>query len=72
MDADISKCEVPITTSEYEFWVKGNLDDPMYQMQAVSFNESVKPVVDAGLMNFIDVNTDLGDGLSVFSTPGHT
>ncbi|MET3823583.1 glyoxylase-like metal-dependent hydrolase (beta-lactamase superfamily II) [Burkholderia sp. PvR073] len=57
---------------EFEFAQQGNPNDAMYNAQDLSFQESVKPVVEAGLANFINRDTDLGDGITVFSTPGHT
>ncbi|AXF22792.1 hypothetical protein CUJ89_20015 [Burkholderia pyrrocinia] len=58
--------------AEYEFAQQGDPNDAMYEAQDMSFHESIQPVVDAGLANFIDRDTDLGDGISVFSAPGHT
>ncbi|MDN7653680.1 MBL fold metallo-hydrolase [Burkholderia multivorans] len=58
--------------TEYAFAQQGDPNDAMYDAQNISFHESVQPVVDAGLANFIDRDTDLGDGISVFATPGHT
>jgi len=57
---------------EYVFAQRERQEDAMYEAQDISFQESIQPVVDAGLANFIDRDTDLGDGISVFSTPGHT
>lgn len=34
--------------------------------------ESVQPILDAGLADFVDEDADLGDGLRLESTPGHT
>ncbi len=36
------------------------------------FADSIKPIVDAGLSWQVDANADLGDGLQLLSTPGHT
>ncbi len=36
------------------------------------YSDSVAPIVDAGLADFVDGNTDLGDGLRLEATPGHT
>lgn len=58
--------------TEYAFAQQGDPNDTMYEAQDISFHESIKPVVDAGLANFIERDTDLGDGISVFSTPGHS
>lgn len=37
-----------------------------------SFADSIAPVLDAGLGWEVTPNTDLGDGLALMSTPGHT
>ncbi|SFH06364.1 MBL fold metallo-hydrolase [Pedobacter insulae] len=57
---------------EYDYWKNESDNDPMKPIEDTSFKESVDPIVEAGLVNFIDVNTDLGDGFQVISTPGHT
>ena len=36
------------------------------------YGDSVAPIVAAGLADIVDGNTDLGDGLRLESTPGHT
>jgi glyoxylase-like metal-dependent hydrolase (beta-lactamase superfamily II) len=36
------------------------------------YGDSVAPIVEAGLADFVDGNTDLGDGLRLEATPGHT
>ena len=36
------------------------------------YADSVGPIVDAGLADFVDAETDLGDGLRLEATPGHT
>lgn len=58
--------------TEYDYWKNDSQNDPMAAIAATSFRESVDPVVAAELVNFIDVNADLGDGITIFSTPGHT
>lgn len=57
---------------EYHYWESESQNDAFHEPQLAVFQESIKPIVDAGLVNFIDVNDDLGDGISVISTPGHT
>jgi glyoxylase-like metal-dependent hydrolase (beta-lactamase superfamily II) len=36
------------------------------------YGDSVGPIVDAGLADIVDPNTDLGNGLRLEATPGHT
>ncbi len=54
--------------AEHEFWRSNEAD----ALHAISFRESVQPIFDAGLANLIDAPGDLGDGISVIPTPGHT
>lgn len=51
---------------EYEFWKRDENND------ATSFSESIDPIFDAGLAELIDAPCDLGGGISVVPTPGHT
>ncbi len=39
---------------------------------ATAFNACVKPVMEAGVGDLIDGDLDLGDGLRIVATPGHT
>jgi glyoxylase-like metal-dependent hydrolase (beta-lactamase superfamily II) len=48
------------------------LKSPGDELLAASMAESILPIVDAGLANFIEPDVDLGDGITVISTPGHT
>jgi glyoxylase-like metal-dependent hydrolase (beta-lactamase superfamily II) len=61
-----------IGRTELGHWTEGDPSDPLQELQRTSFEESMRPVMDAGLMNLIDPETDLGDGIRVFPTPGHT
>lgn len=56
---------------EYKDWQDFTDKNPE-DTQAFSFQHSIMPVIAAGLENFIDPPTDLGDGFTVFPTPGHT
>lgn len=58
--------------SEYDYWRQSRAADESGSMQSISFEESIDPIVEAGLANFIETTADLGDGISVFPTPGHT
>ncbi len=57
---------------EYDFWLDGEDQDWGDGIQSISFRESILPIVEAGLVNFIDPPTDLADGIKVIPTPGHT
>jgi len=53
---------------EYDYW-KSRREDPH---ATVVFDDSVKPIVDAGLANFIEPCDRICDEVSVFPTPGHS
>ena len=40
--------------------------------QRPEHDDSIQPVVDAGLVDLVDVDAELAPGVSFFSTPGHT
>ena len=53
---------------EYDYW-KGRRDDPY---ETAVFDDSVKPIVDAGLADFVRPDDRICEEVSVFSTPGHS
>ena len=53
---------------EYDYW-KSHRDNPY---NAAVFDDSVKPVVDAGLVDFIEPGDRVCKEVSVFPTPGHS
>ena len=63
---------------EYEYWQAHEREnmasaaDTLDAVQGFSFAESIDPVVEAGLVNLIETDADLGDGFSVIPTPGHS
>ncbi|WKS95881.1 MBL fold metallo-hydrolase [Riemerella columbina] len=54
---------------EYNYWKDYSKNDTA---TAIAYEESITPVVDAKLVNYIATDENLGDGISVFPTPGHT
>jgi glyoxylase-like metal-dependent hydrolase (beta-lactamase superfamily II) len=54
--------------AEYDYW-KTHRDNPF---EAAVFDDSVKPIVDAGLADFIQPGDRLCKEVSVFPTPGHS
>jgi glyoxylase-like metal-dependent hydrolase (beta-lactamase superfamily II) len=40
--------------------------------QRPEFGDSIQPVVDAGLVDLVDVDAEIAPGVSLLSTPGHT
>lgn len=58
---------------EYDFWKDYSKQDTAFgKAMAIAYEESVTPIVDAQLVNYISTDENLGDGISVFPTPGHT
>ncbi|HLL28708.1 MAG TPA: MBL fold metallo-hydrolase [Xanthobacteraceae bacterium] len=54
--------------AEYDYW-KARRDNPH---ETVVFDDSVKPIVDAGLADFIEPGDRISKEVSVFPTPGHS
>lgn len=57
---------------EYEHHVARQKETPDVPIGHGSFRDSVLPVVEAGLVDFIDNQTEVAGCLSVEQTPGHT
>jgi glyoxylase-like metal-dependent hydrolase (beta-lactamase superfamily II) len=55
--------------SEYDHWAS-HRDDPAHP--PVAFDDSVQPIVDAGLADFIDSDHRIGEEISLIPTPGHS
>jgi len=55
---------------EYEYWKHGPANE--LNDDANGYNDSVKPVIDAGLAKFISHDHKLADEISLIPTPGHT
>ncbi len=65
----------PTFTSARHVYVDDELDYWRAAEQRVAedvYADSVEPVIDAGLADIVSADHDLGDGLRLFSTPGHT
>lgn len=54
--------------AEYEYW-KARLDDPA---RAELFADSLTPIVEAGLVDFVKADAEIISGIRLVSTPGHT
>jgi glyoxylase-like metal-dependent hydrolase (beta-lactamase superfamily II) len=54
--------------TEWEY-TEAQLENPMYEEFIV---DSIQPVIDAGLVRFVDVNETICEGISLVPTPGHT
>lgn len=50
-------------------WARANADAPMH---AFAFRDSIAPILEAGLAEEVPPDADLGDGLRLEPTPGHT
>ena len=67
---------------EYDFWMSTVNDqgggahlgaDVRYALDDVAmFNDSIKPVVDAGLVSLVETSAELAPGVRLLPTPGHT
>ncbi|AWO80503.1 MULTISPECIES: MBL fold metallo-hydrolase [Serratia] len=60
---------------ELSYWMSNAADESAAGLDvahAVAHRQSVQPVLDAGLANRIAMEEDLGDGFSVFPSPGHS
>lgn len=53
---------------EYEFW-SGRGDDPRF---GPVFSDSIKPVMDAGLVELVETDHVVAPGVRLMATPGHT
>ena len=51
---------------EYRHWAQ----EP--HRQRPEHDDSIQPVVDAGLVDLVDVDAEIAPGVSLLSTPGHT
>ena len=56
------------TAAELEF-ARATEDDPHMRY---AYRDSIRPILDAGLADEVDDDADLGDGLRLESSPGHT
>jgi glyoxylase-like metal-dependent hydrolase (beta-lactamase superfamily II) len=54
--------------AEYEHW-RDHSNEPA---QAAVFNDSVKPIVDAGKADLVGSDASLGDEITLIPTPGHS
>jgi glyoxylase-like metal-dependent hydrolase (beta-lactamase superfamily II) len=53
---------------EWEY-TEAQRENPMYEEFVV---DSIQPIIDAGLVRFVDVDEKICDGISLVPTPGHT
>lgn len=67
---------------EYDFWLStiddengrdGMSEEQRFALDHVAtFNDSVRPIVEAELVSLVDSDSELAPGISLFPTPGHT
>lgn len=63
------------STTEYEFWKARRAEELTSGFEVVGnkvFDDSVLPVVEAGLVDLVDGDHDILDGLRIEPAPGHT
>jgi len=53
---------------EYEHWV----DEREHDEQAAVFNDSIRPVIECGLAQFVDMDHAISASVALEPTPGHT
>jgi glyoxylase-like metal-dependent hydrolase (beta-lactamase superfamily II) len=56
--------------TEYDYWLTDPVEAGVGNHQ--SFKDSVVPIIEAGMAHFVPDTADLGDGISLIPTPGHT
>ncbi|WP_047307967.1 MBL fold metallo-hydrolase [Rhodopseudomonas palustris] len=54
--------------TEYEYWKTHSTD----AAHAAVFADSVQPVIDAGVVDLVDSDTQISDEISLIPTPGHS
>ena len=60
--------EYLLGTTEWEY-TEAQMDNPMYAEFIV---DSIKPVIEAGLVRFVDVDERINNEITLVPTPGHT
>jgi glyoxylase-like metal-dependent hydrolase (beta-lactamase superfamily II) len=63
---------VPTFTAARHLYTESELAYARTGGEAEVYDDSVKPILDAGLADVVDEDADLGGGLRLESTPGHT
>ncbi|MGH7906919.1 MAG: MBL fold metallo-hydrolase [Candidatus Binataceae bacterium] len=61
------KARYVIVREEWEFWAKW--EDPHFR---IPLEDSVRPVIDAGLVQWVDTSYRINDQMWLEATPGHT
>jgi glyoxylase-like metal-dependent hydrolase (beta-lactamase superfamily II) len=56
--------------TEHDYWLTNPVEAG--EGNHLAFVDSVQPIIEAGMAVFVDDNADLGDGISLVPTPGHT
>lgn len=56
--------------AEYEYMTTPDSTATADNLRA--YDDSVKPIIEAGLAVFVETDAELGDGISLVPTPGHT
>lgn len=64
--------QAPVTPADSDAGPIEQLGVAFQQTQVNSFEESIRPVVDAGLVDLVDLPYDVAAGVRLVPTPGHT
>jgi glyoxylase-like metal-dependent hydrolase (beta-lactamase superfamily II) len=57
---------------EFEYWQQQNQEPGSDAVQLPSFEDSVLPIFEAGLLDLVDDGYELAEGLTLLPLPGHT
>ena len=68
MGADLAKARYVFGKTEYEHW----RDHSVEPAHVAVFNDSVKPIADAGKADLVESDARLTDEITLISTPGHS
>ncbi|MBR9855813.1 MAG: MBL fold metallo-hydrolase [Algicola sp.] len=66
------KAKYHFAKDEFEWWHTVPAENDFLITHKDVLSQSVYPIIEAGLANFVEVNQDLGDGITLLPTPGHT
>ncbi len=58
--------------ADMEFWGEQHIDDDFMRLQRRVWDDSIQPILDAGLARPVEGPASVCDGVRLISTPGHT
>jgi glyoxylase-like metal-dependent hydrolase (beta-lactamase superfamily II) len=66
------KARYVMSRTDHAFWAEASRDPARAEFERNTYNDSVLPIVEAGLAEMVDGEHDLGRGLMIRPSPGHT